>query len=111
MNEFIRNLINKIDLKEGWLGNERDLAKLDAESLELEIEKLEDKVEELEFNSEDYFTIDKDKLEKVFNNAVRKMFFNNDGAYLITDKSDYDIWVDDAIFQLTLEMEKESEKA
>ena len=79
MNEFIRNLINKIDLREGWFGNERDLAKLDAESLELELEKYEERIEELEFPSEDYYTIDKGMFEEKLNRVFVKHFLNEYG--------------------------------
>ena len=107
MNELIR----KIDMNEGWFGNERDLAKLDAEEHENEVEKLEEKIEELEWSEDDYFSIDKDDLEKIVADTLRKMFWNTDHAnYIQPEEEDYDSFVDDYAELLKDELEKPNEK-
>ena len=100
MNEFIRNLINKIDLREGWFGNERDLAKLDAESLELQLEKYEDRIEDLEWSEEDYYQIDKDDMDIIVTRAMRKMLFTDDGDWVTLTEEEYSVWLEDAIIEI-----------
>ena len=108
---MIDELIRKIDQKEGWFGNERDLAKLDAEEHNQENFILEERVEELEYAEDDYFIIDKDNLEKIVADTLRKMFWNTEHAnYIQPEEEDYYEWVGDYTKELTNELEKNNEK-
>ena len=114
MIEVIDKLIHKIDLREGWFGNERDLAKLDAESLLDELDGLEERVEELEWDTDDYYTIDKDKFETKMNATLVNHFFNKEGGLQVPyEHIEHDV-IHDMIEEIVDDsikiIEKESEK-
>ena len=78
---LVQGLLDVIDRKD-WFnanGNQRELALLDARSADDAIEALEDKLESLEYDSEDYYTIDKDTFESESRKALRSYFYTDDG--------------------------------
>jgi hypothetical protein len=50
MNELVLELVRKIEKGEGFMGNEKDLALLDAEEFGREIEALQEKLEDVEYH-------------------------------------------------------------
>ncbi len=105
MENVVEELCRKVAMGEGFVGNERELAMLDAQSADTEFTALEEKIEELEYAKEDYFVLDKSDLDVIVSNAMRKMFFNStSGAYITPERDDYDQWVDDAVYELTAQM-------
>ena len=97
---FTERLCGLVEDQLGFTKNEKALFLLDAESADKEISDLEEKVEDLEWVEADYYTIDKDDLEAIVSNAMRKMFFSKSATYMPTEEGDYDNWVDDAVHEL-----------
>ena len=107
--ELVEQLCDMIDGHGEFHNNGRELALLDAESADDELSELEEKVEDLEWNEDDYFTIDKDKMDVIMTRVMRKMFYP-DKKYTATNEEDYYAFTDDMIEILKQEMEKESEE-
>ena len=112
MNDTVESLVKKLlEVIDGddWFnanGNERELALMDAVNADNHIESLEEKIEDLEWEEDDYFTIDKDDLDIIVTNTMRKMFFNSaSGKYISPEEGDYDQWVDDAVYEMKNNME------
>jgi len=116
MNETVENLvkglidiINDLDNTCTITPNERALAMLDARSADEHIETLEKRIEDLEWAEDDYYVIEKDNLDKIMSDAMRKMFWNVN-LYIQPEEHDYDNWVDDAIYELKEILEKKDER-
>ncbi len=107
MNDLIIELCRKIEKGEGFMGNEKELVLMDAEEFEKNATDLEDKVEDLEWAEDDYFTIDKDDVNVIMSNVMRKMFYPDyDDKYNATNEEDFESFIDDAVRILKLELEK-----
>ncbi len=76
MNDLVKKLILKIEQKETFTGNEKELFLLDTQEFENKILEYENRIEELEWSEEDYFTIAKDT---EFKKTIRKQFVTDSG--------------------------------
>ncbi len=105
--DITEDAINIINGDGKFTGNGEALLRLDGEEIDKYIADLEEKVEELEWHEDDYFTIDKDDIDVIVANMMRKMFYPaDDSDYNPTNEEDYESFIDDAVAILKLELEK-----
>ena len=101
---LVQDLLDEIyDLD--WEGvisdNKKALVRLDAETADKYITNLEEHIEELECCAEDYYQLDKDKLNSIVKKALKNMF---------DDLSLPDDWVAEKIIDVVDDIESECEK-
>ncbi len=105
--DITEDAINIINGDGKFTGNGEALLRLDGEEIDKYIADLEEKVEELEWHEDDYFTIDKDNIDVIVANMMRKMFYPaDDSDYTPTNEEDYESFIDDAVAILIKELEK-----
>ena len=94
---LLRDVKHLIEKREGFTGNEEALLELDFEEISTKAEELEDRIEELELIDEDYYIIDKSKLDDIMEAVMRKMLFDEGTFIPMDDEDDFQFFVNDVV--------------